>query len=365
MSGWLQDKLAQLDRAEGYVMPESTTVEEEPATGHDIIKLDANENIFIPREVMVSLAREVVEALDPRFYSTAEYHQLARALAARAGLTPEHIVLGNGGDQIIDFVARTFLDASSKAVSIAPTYSFYRLRAKLTGAAWTEVPLNDDFSLDLDRLLDEATDAQMIFLCSPNNPTGNRFEADQLTALLRVFDGIVFVDEAYAEFADDTLAGWVKEFRHLVILRTFSKAFGLAGLRIGYMLADPAIIRPFAEKMQYPYGVSAFSLRMGLKLLERYELIQHAVEQMKTERARLMRELNSIEGIRAFDSQTNFVLFELDQPAESVHERLIDAGLFVKWIGDVLSHRNCLRTTVGTPEINDQLIGELKRICER
>lgn len=364
MSEWVKRRVHWLEQAEGYRMPESADLEQDVAAPPEVIKLDANENFFLPSELLRTWAREVADRLDPRFYSTVEYHRVVRALSDRVGLSPAHIVLGNGGDQIIDLVARTFLDATAKAVSISPTYSFYRLRARLTGAAWTEVPLREDFSLDVDRLLDVGREAQMIFLCSPNNPTGNQFDPEQLRSILRRFDGLVFIDEAYAEFAGETRARWVTEFRHLIIMRTFSKLHGLAGLRLGYMLADPIIARPFAEKMQYPYSVSTFTLHMALKLLEHDEHVRTAVEQMRSERARLQRELNAIEGIRAFDSCTNFILFQVNRPVESVHQQLIERGLFLKKIGDVMSYQNCLRTTVGPREVNDRLIIALRRICE-
>lgn len=365
-SHWLRNKLQQLEQTEGYLMPESTPFEgeQEERLSLEIVKLDANENVFIPKQLISALAKEVAQELDPRFYSTQEYGQLVRALSAHLGLAPEHIVLGNGGDQIIDFVAKTFLSDNTKAVSIAPTYSFYRLRAKLAGARWVEVPLNDDFSLNVGRLLEAAADARMIFLCSPNNPTGNQFEADQLRAVLKAFEGIVFIDEAYADFADETVARWVTQFENLVVLRTFSKAFGLAGLRLGYMLADTAIARPFTEKVQYPYPVSAFSLRMGLELLTRFELIQSAIKRMRAERARLLQELASIHGIRPFNSQGNFVLFQVENSADRVHHELMNEGIFIKKIGTVLGFKDCLRTTVGTLEMNNRLLETLRKIWQ-
>jgi histidinol-phosphate aminotransferase len=366
MNDWVQNKLQQLGQAEGYLMPESTPFESQPQgrPSTEMIKLDANENVFLPKELIARLAQEAVQELDPRFYSTREYWQLVRALGGYLGLAPDHIVLGSGGDQLIDFAAKTFLDDGAKAVSIAPTYSFYRLRARLAGAQWVEVALKEDFSLDLDNLLKAANDARVIFLCSPNNPTGNQFEADQVKGLLKTFGGIVVVDEAYAEFADETCARWVTEFGNLIVLRTFSKAFGLAGLRLGYLLAPAEIARLFAEKVQYPYPVSAFTLKMGLKMLDRLETVRLTIEQMKVERARLFRELATIPGVKPFASEGNFVLFHLGASADDVHAQLMSQGLFVKKVGAVLSFHECLRTTVGTPEMNTRLLDALRGICQ-
>lgn len=367
MSDWLQQKRQQLEHTEGYLMPESAPLEGPGATGRPraIIKLDANENVFLSKDFLGALANEAAQELDPRFYSTQEHEQLVRALSAHLGVAPEHIVLGNGGDQLIDLVAQTFLDAGTKAVSITPTYSFYRLRAKLAGAQWVEVPLREDFSLDVDHLLEAAGDARVMFLCSPNNPTGNQFAADQLRELLDAFAGLVFIDEAYAEFADETVAHWVTEFENLMVLRTFSKAFGLAGLRLGYLLAHASVARPLAEKVQYPYPVSTFSLAMGLKLLAHWEVIRAAIERMRTERARLLRQLATIAGLRPFDSQGNFLLFQVPDAVERVHGELMSEGIFVKKIGTVLEFPNCLRTTVGTPEMNDRLLDALSRWASR
>lgn len=364
MNEKVRERLRHLERLEGYVMPQSTPSEGQPTSPANILKLDANENVFLNRDWLIALAMDVVQELDPRFYSTHEYQQLVHALSVYHDIAPEHIVLGNGGDQIIDFVAKTFLDAGAKAVCIQPTYSFYRLRAKLAGARWINVPLNDDFSLNVNRLLEAAQDANVIFLCSPNNPTGNQFVTAQIKEVLQSFAGIVFVDEAYADFADENLVQWVAEFEHLVILRTFSKAFGLAGLRLGYMLAHPTLARPFAEKVQYPYPVSAFTLAMALKLMQQIDVVQAAIEQMKRERARLIQELASVRGVRPFVSASNFVLLQLALPAEKVHYQLMDEGIFLKNVGTVLGMTNCLRTTVGTPPMNDRLLQTLRRICQ-
>jgi histidinol-phosphate aminotransferase len=363
MNTWLQSKIRQLEQAEGYLMPESTPAEGAEEARVDIVKLDANENVFLPREFMKTLAGEAALELDPRFYSTQEYWQLVRALGDYVGLGPEHIVLANGGDQVIDFVAKTFLEEGGRAVSIAPTYSFYRLRAKLAGAEWVDVPLRADFSLDADKLLEAADGARVIFLCSPNNPTGNQFEAGQLQQLLRSFDGMVLVDEAYAEFAGETVARWVAEFENLIVLRTFSKAFGLAGLRLGYMIAGETMARAFAEKIQYPYPVSSFTMRMALKLMHHLDFIRSAVAEMKTARARLTQALSSIDGIRPFESEGNFILFQLPISVDRVHDGLMKEGIFVKKVGTVLHLANCLRTTVGTPDMNDRLLAVLRQLC--
>lgn len=329
----------------------------------EIVKLNANENFFIPKETLAALLTEVIEECDPRIYPQEEESELKRALGEYLGLSPEHIIIGTGGDQIIDLITRLFLGKDNEVLSIAPTFPMYQHSASLQGAKYIEVPLKDDFSLDIEQISSKITaKTRLFFLCSPNNPTANQFRMEEVRSLVEDFQGLVAVDEAYAEFANYSTARWVEELENLIVLRTFSKAFGLAGLRLGYAVSNPELATTLSRKVQLPYSVSSIVLRMGLKLLENMEVVNEAVERLKRERARLIKRLNEVDGVAAFDSQTNFVLFRTEKPSSEVFQSLLKRGILVRNVGKILRLYECLRTTVGLPEMNDKLLTALEQL---
>jgi histidinol-phosphate aminotransferase len=225
------------------------------------------------------------------------------------------------------------------------------------------VPLLKDFGLDIKRLLEAFTPkARLLYLCSPNNPTGNQFKKNDIEALIEEFSGIVIVDEAYAEYADYSMTSLVDKYANLIVLRTFSKAFGLAGLRLGYTITNATLAKILTEKTPLPFPVSVFTLNMGGKLLENFATVKKAVEELKAERETLITKLNEISGVEAFDSKTNFVLFNTDKPCVDVYQNLLGQGILVKKFGKILHLENCLRTTVGLPKMNAKLLEALELI---
>ncbi|HXF05234.1 MAG TPA: histidinol-phosphate transaminase [Blastocatellia bacterium] len=359
---WFDRRLEELALAEGYPLPWA-------GAGSDGIhprgKLDANENSYLPETLMASLMDEVAREVDPRFYPAADYAALVSALAATTGFPEDHILLGSGADQLIAFLCDVFLGPTTTAVSVTPTYSFYRIRSRLTGARFIEVPLRPDFSLDVERMRKElaAPAARLLFLCSPNNPTGNSLARRDVEQLIADRSALVVVDEAYVEYAEESLADLVREYDNVVILRTMSKAWGLAGMRLGYMIGRPRLIRVFAEKVQYPYPLNAFALRLAVKLLAQPAIVRGAVDALKAERERLRHRLLQL-GLTVFPSQTNFLLLAAGDGAEGILSALADRGIRIKLVGDVLGWSGCLRITVGVPEVND-LVVETLRECLR
>ena len=329
----------------------------------EIVKLNANENFFIPKETLAALLTEVIEEHDPRIYPQEEESELKKALGKYLSLSPEHVIIGTGGDQIIDLITRLFLGRDNEVLSITPTFPMYRHSASLQGARYIEVPLKDDFSLDIEQISSKITaKTKLFFLCSPNNPTANQFRMEEIRSLVEGFQGLVAVDEAYVEFANYSTARWVEELENLIVLRTFSKAFSLAGLRLGYAVSNPELATTLSRKVQLPYSVSSIALRMGLKLLENMEVVNEAVERLKRERVRLIKRLNEIDGVAAFDSQTNFVLFQTKKPSSEVFQSLLKQGVLVKNVGKILRLYECLRTTVGLPEMNNKLLTALEQL---
>ncbi len=364
---WLKKRLNDARSLREYALGEPVTslAQRLGMSPSEIVKLNKNENFFIPKEALTSIFKEVLEEYDPRTYPHEEESELRKALGKHLGLTPEHIVTGTGGDQIIDLIARLFLGKENEVLSIKPTFPMYQHSANLQGARYVEVPLKDDFSLDTHQISSKITSkTKLLFLCSPNNPTANQFRTEEIRSLVESFPGIVAVDEAYAEFANYSTIHWVEELENLIVIRTFSKAFSLAGLRLGYAVSNPDLATVLSKKVRLPYSVSSIALRMGFKLLENVEVVNGAVEHLKKERDRLIKRIGEIDGFNAFDSQTNFVLFQTKMPSNKVFHSLLKQGILVKNVGEILGLYECLRTTVGLPEMNEKLLIALEEIGE-
>ena len=362
---WLEEKLKKLQDIESYSVGESTETlaKQLGISPAEIVKLNFNENLFMPRAKLIEFMKEVAEECDLRIYPQEEENKLREKLSSYLKTPKENIVVGNASDELIDRIARLFLDKGESAVSVMPTFPVFKYCAKRQGAEYVTVPLLDNFGLDVERLLVTfSPKTSILYLCSPNNPTGNQFKMDEVETLIKEFPGIVVLDEAYAEYADYSLVSHVGEFENLIILRTFSKAFGLAALRLGYAVANPTLSQALSDKAPLPFPVSAFTLNMGQKLLENAEVMKKAVEELKSERGKLINKLNEINGIEAFDSQANFVLFNTAKPSDEVYQSLLKRGLLIKKLGKILHLENCLRTTVGLPSMNASLLEALREI---
>jgi histidinol-phosphate aminotransferase len=362
---WLEEKLKKLQDIEGYSVGESTETlaRQLGISPSEIIKLNFNENLFMPRAKLIELMKEVAEECDLRIYPQEEENKLREKLSGYLKTPKENIVVGNASDELIDRIARLFLEKGESAVSVMPTFPVFKYCAKRQGAEYVTVPLLANFGLDVKRLLGTfSPKTSILYLCSPNNPTGNQFKMDEVETLAKEFPGIVVLDEAYAEYADYSMVPRIGEFENLIILRTFSKAFGLAALRLGYAVANPRLAGVLEEKKPLPFPLSAFTVNMGRKLLENVEVMKKAVEELKSERGKLIRKLNEIKGIEAFDSKANFVLFNADKPCEEVYQSLLKRGLLVKKLGKILHLDDCLRTTVGLPPMNTRLLEALREI---
>ncbi len=358
---WLQQKLQALRKTEGYVVPAVNGSSPGLREALAPLKLDANENHFVSRDWLEQLASEAAREVDPRFYSIAEIEELKQALAEHFSIPPQRIVLGCGADQLIDFLVSTFLRSGAKAAALTPSYSFYRIRAGLHGGTMLEIPLADRFEFPTAAALQRAQDAHIFFLCSPNNPAGNQFKREAVLDLVEKFHGLVIVDEAYADFAPYQLVKDVHDDRSLIVLRTLSKTFGLAGLRIGYLVAPAPMAEVFIEKVQYPYPLSQFVVRLATKVVRSADTIRSAVDAMRNERDRLGRELRQIAGVTVFPSDANFILFRWAGDAKRHHLQLQDQGICLKYIGSIQGEPGFLRTTVGTSPMNDRLLDALSR----
>ncbi|MDQ1280855.1 MAG: histidinol-phosphate aminotransferase [Thermoproteota archaeon] len=362
-SGWLEERLKEIQGLEQYSIEDSLA---ELITGmgpNSFTKLDANENFFIPISTLKSIFKEVSRDLDPRVYPISEEKILVNELKDHFGFDSDQIVIGNGADQIIELIAKAFLKDSESAVAIKPTFSMYSVTVNSLRKKYIEVPLNDDFSLNIDALLSRVTKKTVVcFICTPNNPTANQFKISEIERFTEEFEGIVALDEAYVEFAPYSMIKLVDRFENLIVLRTFSKVFGLAGMRVGYSVANSRL-SSVLMRIKPPYNINSFSLRAALGILREKSTVNRALLRLKVERNLLIERLNRIQGIKAFSSDTNFVLFNIHGDSNYVFKELLGRRILVKNVGRILSQNGYLRTSVGLPEMNAKLLNALEDIC--
>jgi histidinol-phosphate aminotransferase len=364
---WLTQKLEKLQAIDCYsagVTPE-TIAKQIGVSTKQIIKLNFNENLFLPRARQAKLVRELADEIDLRMYPEDEEVKMREKLASYIGAPKDFIVVGNASDELIDRIIRLFIEKGDIAISFSPTFSIPRLCVKRQGGEYITIPLLSNLQLDVKGMISKFSDkTKLLYICSPNNPTSTQYKLEDVETLVKAFPGIVILDEAYGEFADYSLVSRIQEFENMIILRTFSKAFGLASLRLGYAVANRELAKIITEKNPLPYPVSGFTLRMGTKMLENIDLMKQSVNQVKTERTKLIKALNDLDGIQAFDSQANFLLVNTQKECEEVNRKLLKRGIMLKKWGKILQYDNCFRVTVGLPEMNTKLIEALKQIQE-
>ncbi len=362
---WIAQKIEKLSAIDCYsagATPE-TVAKQIGVSTSEIVKLNFNENLFVDRTRQTALVKEVADEIDLRMYPEDEVPKLIEKLTEYMGVPKDYLVIGNAGDELIDRMIRLFVEKGDEAVSFAPSFAIPRLCVKRQEGEYITVPLQSDFQLDVQGMLSKFSEkTRLLYICSPNNPTSNQMKPEDIETLVKAFPGIVILDEAYGEFADYSFVPRIREFPNMIILRTFSKAFGLAMLRLGYAVANPELAKILTEKAPLPYPVSGFTIRMGIKMLENMDIMRTAVASLKAERGKLIKALNQIEGIQAFDSQADFVLINTQKPADEVYKKLLERGVMLKKWGKLLQYDNCFRVTVGLPEMNAKLIEALKQI---
>lgn len=288
----------------------------------------------------------------------------AKVAAMRRVAADRIFVGGNGSDEPIDLLFRVFCEPrQDEALSIAPSYGMYRVAAATNDVRLTEVPLSADFELNAADFLSRVTpQTKLAFLCSPNNPSGNLLDPAEVEKIIRGFNGIVVLDEAYIDFAEhEGFLPRLAEFPNLVVLQTLSKAWGMAGIRIGFAFADPEIVAAMG-RIKYPYSVNVITERLVLQELERSSVREEQIATLVDERKKLVARLEQMPLIRkVFASDANFVLVRVDEPRE-VYNRLIERGIIVRDRSKIEGCEGCLRLTVGTPEENAALVEALQNL---
>ena len=331
-------------------------------------KLNQNES---PWDFPEALKREVLEAAAgaawqryPEFAPPA----LLAALAERYGWAAEGVLVGNGSNELIQATLSVALEAQDVVVAPSPTFSLYRLLTGVLGGRYRPVPLRSDFSFDVDALIETAVRerARVVVLNSPNNPTGSALPEGAVRRVLEETGALVVCDEAYQEFGGPTAIPLLAWSSRLVVLRTFSKALGLAGLRFGLALAHPVVAREIA-KAKLPYNVNVVTLEAAAAVLRAPDVLEGRVRQIVEQRERLVARLHGIGGLTVFPSAANFVLIRLDRlPAREVFQRLLDEhGILVRDVSGAAELAQCLRISVGTADDVDAVADALAAVLAR
>jgi len=273
----------------------------------------------------------------------------------------ENIFLGNGSDEVIDLCYRTFCKPGiDKALRFTPTYGMYEVSASVNDIEAVRIPLNDSFQIDMDRTRPALADKslKLIFICSPNNPTGNSMNHSDVEELIASFNGIVVIDEAYIDFSTkQSFLPLVAKYPNLIVMQTFSKAFGLASVRVSMAFADKLIIHYF-NKLKYPYNISTINQKAVIAKLGKREKTRAEVKRIFLEKERLVTELGKMSVItKIFPSDANFILVKV-KDAERIYNILIGKGIVIRNRSSVAE--NCLRITIGTKAENNILINALK-----
>lgn len=315
---------------------------------------DANENAF---GSTVGL---------PGYYELNRYpdpssSELRGALARFVGMSAKNIFTGNGSDEVIDLLIRIFAGPGEKVAIVEPTYGMYRVAADTAGIEAISLPLDKEFQLNVVEVLKNVSSkVKIVFLCSPNNPTGNLLRTADIERMCEGFDGIVVVDEAYIEFASaPSLARKVSRSKNLVVMRTLSKAWGLAGIRIGYVVASEEIIT-YLDKVKPPYNVNRISSALAVRALQNESEMETMRKSAINERARLTKELSAL-GFTVFPSEGNFLLVKYPGISKVAKSLAVQDGIIVRDFGNTPMLEDCIRITVGTREQNLLLFETLKK----
>ena len=289
--------------------------------------------------------------------------RLKERISEIKGVPVDSIFLGNGSDEAIDLLMRAFCEPGRDAIlTVEPTYGMYQVAAEVNNVVYCQMSLSSDFSLDLQAFLAMVNEkTKLIYLCSPNNPTGNSLERETIREVLREFSGIVVLDEAYIDFSSNpSFLIELPEWQNLVVLQTLSKVWGAAAIRLGMAFASPGIIN-ILNKIKYPYNVNSLTQEKALELLD-VNRMHSQLEQILKGRVYLQRELNNIPLVRCvYPTDANFLLVDVGD-ADYVYQCLVEQGIIVRNRNKVALCRGCLRITVGTETENILLVSALKRI---
>ena len=326
-----------------------------------IIQMDKNENPYDLPEAVRRGILDVVARTSWSRYPPIVATKLYEKIARYAGWKPDGVIAGNGSDEIILITLMTFLTPGKRLVVPSPSFPMFAYMATLIGATVDLVPLNDDYSYNVDTLAGRfLDDGDMLIICTPNNPTGGLFPLDRLEDILRRTTKPVVVDEAYYEFSKQTALPLLETHPNLILLRTFSKAFSLAGQRIGYALMSPAVAEEMG-KVKLPFNLDLFSITAASRLLDDPAVVNETVNEILAERDRVYAAMESIDNLTVYPTAANFILFRTPYSPQTVLNGLLADGILVRDLSANPALAGTLRVTVSKPDHNDRFLASLER----
>ncbi|MBE6524835.1 MAG: histidinol-phosphate transaminase [Thermoplasmata archaeon] len=323
---------------------------------HGELRLDTNTNVLGSNPAAEKYLKE--NSWDLNGYPNTYSDGLRGALAELYGLDTDNIIAGNGSDEMLDVVFKTFTNMGDNSVVPVPSYTLYDYFVKLNGGKAIEVDLTEDYQLDVDAMVKQ--DAKIAIMPSPNNPTGNCFRKKDIEEVLSRFNGVVVVDEAYAEYSDDPFVKRVEEFDNLVVLRTFSKAYAMAALRVGYAVTN----KKLADMMicvKIPYSLNMVSEGAAIAAVKDQDFIRRSVEMVREQRPKLDAGLRKL-GFETFPSDSNFIMARSPIDHKVLVDGLKERGVLIRDFGAKRRTENCVRTTVGTAEHNALLLEKAEEV---
>ncbi|PSQ71252.1 MAG: histidinol-phosphate transaminase [Bacteroidetes bacterium QH_2_64_26] len=327
------------------------------------VKINQNESPFDLPDALKEELLSAFEQVEFNRYPTEQPDRLRHALAEYDGVDPESIIVGNGSNEITYTFGLALLDPGAPVVLPRPMFSLYDKVARLYDADLTSIPPREDFSFDTEALLEAVveTEAAMTVLTTPNNPTGLAMTVEEIERIVTASPGFVVVDEAYIEFnPEGTVVDLLDHHPNLIILRTLSKGFGLAGMRLGYLMAHPDVVRELM-KARLPFMVDRFAEQTALAVLQHPSLIDERIRRIQSSVDDITEALQAMDGVEAVPSQANFVIFTTPVPADTLQDRLTDQGVLVRNMGGYPELEGYLRVSAGTEAENNAFLGALER----
>lgn len=326
------------------------------------VKLNQNESPF---DVPETLKKEILNAVRQKPWS--RYPEpmpmdLVQALAEHVGTDPDGLIVANGSNTLLQLLLSVISAPGVDIVVPSPSFSLYGMYTTVFGGNTVSVPLTSNYRFDVPAIQQalQNPNVRLAILCSPNNPTGCSISNDELETLLTSTNALIMVDEAYGEFYNQTALDLLPQYPNLIILKTFSKAFGAAGVRIGYLIAQPNVKNEII-KGKIPFDINVFSHTAALTILQQETLLKERIDYICAERDRVYQALTQIKGVTVYPTDANLILFEVDDPP-TVFNGLVEQGVLIRNVTSYPMLEKALRVSVGTTEENDQFLSALKRV---
>lgn len=325
------------------------------------VRLDGNESPFATNPQMLEEIYKKLSSIELNRYPDPDCKRLKDIVSNMIGFNKDGILFGNGSDELIQMLVETFTGKSGVVLVPRPTFSMYRLTSLILNNIVVETGLDSNFELNLEDIRSkiEEFDPDLLFFASPNNPTGNAFSADKIIKIVESTTGIVVVDEAYFDYYGYTFIPEIEKYDNFIVLRTLSK-IGFASIRLGILFGNPALVNEI-NKTRLPYNINSISQQVAEVAFNNSELLEENFKTIIAERERLFEELNKIENIKVFPSDSNFFLIKVPD-SEIYFNDLVERGILVRNLGSSPGLEGCIRVTIGTPRENEAFLGAISAI---